>query len=305
MATITGTSVLFYKVATMTQFNDLTKINGAIYFVESEKKLYLDGVWYGFSDTDGGQFLKLTGGTMTGGIIVPSIEGVDRVAFSSDSAIVRGTTDGGGGFSFQMGGHTNPVPMRMKADGSIVFGSSNISGIPEPVVSSSPISKGYLENKLSGLIGNTNGVATLDSGGKVPSSQLPSYVDDVLEFANQGAFPQPGEAGKIYVALDNNKTYRWSSSAYVEISASLALGETSGTAYRGDRGKLAYDHTLLTNNPHGVTKSQVGLGSVENYGKATKAEAEVGTSDAKYMTPLRTKEAIDKLTSKLSWTVVS
>lgn len=55
-------------------------------------------------------------------------------------------------------------------------------------------------------------------------------------------------------------------------------------------------HATRTDNPHGVTKSQVGLGSVSNYGIATQAEAEVGTSGAKYMTPQRTKQAIDKLT---------
>lgn len=79
-------------------------------------------------------------------------------------------------------------------------------------------------------------------GGFVPSAQLPSYVDDVLEFPNQAGFPAAGESGKIYVALDTNKTYRWSGTGYVEISPSLALGETASTAYRGDRGKAAYEH---------------------------------------------------------------
>ena len=62
--------------------------------------------------------------------------------------------------------------------------------------------------------------ATLDEGGKVPSSQLPSYVDDVLEAADVAHFPSPGAAGIIYVALDTGKAYRWGGSAYVEISAS-------------------------------------------------------------------------------------
>lgn len=90
--------------------------------------------------------------------------------------------------------------------------------------------------------GAVNGVAELDANGLVPTSQLPSYVDDVLEYASTSAFPGTGETGKIYVALDTNKTYRWSGSEYVEISASLALGETSSTAYRGDRGATAYSH---------------------------------------------------------------
>ena len=94
-------------------------------------------------------------------------------------------------------------------------------------------------------MGVANGVATLGNDGKVPSSQLPSYVDDVLEYANKSGFPSTGETGKIYVAKDTNLTYRWSGSAYVEISPSLALGETESTAYRGDRGKVAYDHAVL------------------------------------------------------------
>ena len=127
--------------------------------------------------------------------------------------------------------------------------------------------------------GAANGVAELDSTGKVPSSQLPSFVDDVLEYDKQSSFPTTGEAGKIYIAQDTNKTYRWSGSAYVEISASLALGETSSTAYRGDRGKTAYDHSQLTSgNPHNVTKSDVGLGNVGNF-KAVSTVASQGLTN--------------------------
>lgn len=97
--------------------------------------------------------------------------------------------------------------------------------------------------------GAASGVAELDSSGKVPSAQLPSYVDDVLDYNSQSNFPGTGESGKIYIAKDTNKTYRWSGSAYVEISASLALGETSSTAYRGDRGKIAYDHSQVAHAP--------------------------------------------------------
>ena len=89
--------------------------------------------------------------------------------------------------------------------------------------------------------GANSGVATLDSSGKVPQSQLPSYVDDVLEYANLASFPVTGESGKIYVALDTNKTYRWGGSTYVEIAQGLALGETSSTAFAGNRGKAIED----------------------------------------------------------------
>lgn len=114
--------------------------------------------------------------------------------------------------------------------------------------------KDSLDSKLNtSLKGAINGLAELDGNGKVPSTQLPSYVDDVVEVANYAALPVTGETGKIYVTLDTNLTYRWSGSAYVEISASLALGETSSTAYRGDRGKTAYDHSQTAHAPSNAT----------------------------------------------------
>ena len=102
------------------------------------------------------------------------------------------------------------------------------------------------EHPISFIVGLQTGLDTKADlvGGLVPSVQLPGYVDDVLEFINLASFPVTGEDGKIYVAEDVNKTYRWSGSAYVEIgSGGVALGETSSTAYRGDRGKAAYDHS--------------------------------------------------------------
>ena len=78
--------------------------------------------------------------------------------------------------------------------------------------------------------GSNNGYASLDSGGKVPSTQLPSYVDDIIEVANYAALPVTGETGKIYITLDNNKIYRWSGSVYVEIAANNAIwGSITGT----------------------------------------------------------------------------
>lgn len=100
---------------------------------------------------------------------------------------------------------------------------------------------GYIPLNLTSK-GAANGVAELGADGKVPSTQLPSYVDDVLEYDAKANFPTTGEAGKIYVDKATNKTWRWGGTAYVEISASLALGETSSTAFRGDYGKVAYDH---------------------------------------------------------------
>lgn len=101
-----------------------------------------------------------------------------------------------------------------------------------------------ITNSLNTFIstkGQPGGLAELDSTGKVPAAQLPSYVDDVLEFSTKDQFPQTGETGKIYVAKDTNLTYRWTGTQYLEISQSLALGETSSTAYPGDKGKANRD----------------------------------------------------------------
>lgn len=101
-----------------------------------------------------------------------------------------------------------------------------------------------ITNSLNAFIstkGQPSGLAELDSTGKVPAAQLPSYVDDVLEFSTKAQFPQIGETGKIYVSKDTNLTYRWTGTQYLEISQSLALGETSSTAYSGDKGKANRD----------------------------------------------------------------
>lgn len=112
--------------------------------------------------------------------------------------------------------------------------------------------------------GEANGLASLDDSGKVPSTQLPSYVDDVLEFTQLDQLPKPGESGKIYVVTSTNLQYRWSGSDYVEISKSLALGETSSTAYPGDKGKATTDvvNSLSDNLVNDVLVSQSDKNSV-------------------------------------------
>ena len=142
----------------------------------------------------------------------------------------------------KLGGY---VPTGRKVNGKALTSDINLSAAD---VSAIPASQK----------GAANGVAELDESGKVPSAQLPSYVDDALEgYLSGGKFYKEsahtteitGESGKIYVDLATNKTYRWSGSGYVEISASLALGETSSTAYRGDRGKIAYEHSQAAHAP--------------------------------------------------------
>ena len=95
-------------------------------------------------------------------------------------------------------------------------------------------------------LGAANGIATLDSSGKVPSTQLPSYVDDVLEYQNVSAFPTTGETGKIYVETTGNTTYRWGGSSYVKITS----GEVSSVA-----GKVG----VVT-----LSKADVGLANADN-----------------------------------------
>ena len=98
--------------------------------------------------------------------------------------------------------------------------------------------------------------------GVIPAAQLPSFVDDVLEYESWNQFPSVGEAGKIYVDTTENKTWRWSGSTYVIIGGGgVALGETAATAYRGDRGKAAYDHSISQGNPHNATTSDIPEGN--------------------------------------------
>lgn len=122
-----------------------------------------------------------------------------------------------------------------------------------------------VDSKLSGKAASSHkhGAGDITSvnasaiSGVIAAANLPSFVDDVLEgyYGSDGVFYKnhdassgkysdayTGEAGKIYVDFNTNKTYRWSGSAYVVVSETIALGETASTAYRGDRGKVAYDH---------------------------------------------------------------
>lgn len=108
--------------------------------------------------------------------------------------------------------------------------------------------------------------APLDNNGHVPAANLPSYVDDVLEYNTLSEFPTIGEAGKIYVTLDTNLTYRWSGSKYVEISQSITLGETSSAAFPGDRGVTLETKTEKLENISNSLPSDIvdGIESLHN-----------------------------------------
>ncbi len=157
--------------------------------------------------------------------------------------------------------------------------------------------------RITAQKGAANGLATLDSSGLVPSGQLPSFVDDVLEYNNLAAFPATGTAGKIYVALDTNKTYRWGGSAYTEISPSPgstdAVPEGSTNLYfTNARASAAAPVQSVAGKTGAVTlaKGDVGLANVDNTSDANKP---VSSATA---TALANKLSIDTASQGLTGT---
>lgn len=125
-------------------------------------------------------------------------------------------------------------------------------------------------NTITGLEDALHKKADLVDG-VIPSYQLPSYVDDIIEgeLVNDTEFDVEGfiiipENRKIYVDIVTNKSYRWGGSVFVEISKSIALGTTANAAFRGDYGQTAYEHSKTIGNPHNTTKTDIGLGNVNN-----------------------------------------
>lgn len=162
-------------------------------------------------------------------------------------------------------------------------------------------------------MGTANGVATLDDQGLIPASQLPSYVDDVIDvyatytksdtgiltdievFSDSGKTePITGESGKIYIDVENNYQFRWTGTQYAPVGAPTVIGEVAGTAYDGSKGKAIADkineHVAKTDNPHNVTKAQIGLDNVDNTSDKLKP-----ISDA---TQLALNEKVDKVAGK-------
>lgn len=256
-----------YKL-TSQQLANLTKAEGQLIITTDTKKLYLDTsaterillnedvdiVTYEL--TKNGNTITLTGSNGQSTMVTDTDTTYEVVTTSKDGLMSKDMLTKLNGI--EAGAQVNTIT-GVKGSAESTYRTGNVS------ISKENIGLGNVENKNSAtirgeltkanvtnalgytpvnedIIGEANGIASLDENGLVPSSQLPSYVDDVLEFANKAGFPTTGEAGKIYVAKDTNLTYRWSGSTYVEISASLALGETSSTAFRGDQGKAAYDH---------------------------------------------------------------
>lgn len=146
-------------------------------------------------------------------------------------------------------------------------------------------------------MGVANGVATLDAYGHIPSNQIPGSYDDVRNgYYYSGEFYFDAEHTQImehvddilYVDVTTNIPYRWTGTTYTRTGSDLSLGTTEFTAYRGDHGLAAYEHSLVTSgNPHNVTKSDVGLGNVDNTSDSTKKSnftGSIANSDTGFVT---------------------
>lgn len=160
--------------------------------------------------------------------------------------------------------------LNAKANSSHTHTKSQITDFPTSMPASDVYSWAKQSSKPSYTISEVSGnLPASRISGTIAAANLPSYVDDVLEYASFSKFPTTGESGKIYTALDTNKIYRWSGSAYVVISETVALGTTHATAGYGDESRAAYNHSTSTGNPHKTTKTDLGLGNVENKSSAT------------------------------------
>lgn len=173
--------------------------------------------------------------------------------------------------------------LNAKANSSHTHTKSQITDFPTSMPASDVYSWAKQSSKPSYTISEVSGnLPASRISGTIDAAHLPSYVDDVIEgYLNGGKFYTTksssgaysgeikAEAGKIYVDLSNNKTYRWSGSTYVLISETIALGTTHATAGYGDESHAAYNHSTSTGNPHKTTKTDLGLGNVENKSSAT------------------------------------
>lgn len=171
------------------------------------------------------------------------------------------------------------------------------------------IVRAYLVSRLEELIasGDATQAAVLASelakkadlvDGKVPAAQLPSYIDTIMPYISRAYFPAQGEDNVIYKAKDTNKTYRWDGEDYTEVASSLALGETSATAFAGNRG-VALENTVAATSSaqatlvKGTATKIATVNGIDIY-VALPAYASL-SSDMEVATDLDTERAMDEV----------
>lgn len=157
-----------------------------------------------------------------------------------------------------------------------------------------------LQAQITDEIARAIGVEALKAdliNGLVPVSQLPSYVDAVLEYPSFADFPAIGSAAIIYVDTSTTVSYRWSGTVYASIGSGLALGITSSNAYRGDFGKIAYDHSqIVSGNPHGTTLAMLGAGDAASKNTGTGAGTVAAGNDSRIVNALQKGNNLSDLT---------
>jgi cytoskeletal protein CcmA (bactofilin family) len=207
-------------------------------FVPTTRTLTINGTAYDLSAnrsfTTPDTITRLKGGA-AGSLVSGDITlaaGANVAISQTGNTITLASTDttysAGGGLT--LSGTTFSLPVTTSGTGNVVTGIAQTANGITVYLASMPTAadlNNYIPTSQKGV---ANGVATLDASGQVPASQLPSYVDDVTEgyykaadgkFYKEAAFTTliPGEAGKIYVSLDTNKTYRWTGTVFVYITS--------------------------------------------------------------------------------------
>lgn len=214
-----------------------------------------------------------------------AVEGTAPDATESVKGIVELATTGEAATGTDTSRAVTPAGVDAALDARVVAASATVAGISELASDAEALAMSATDRVITpgniGAITNVNnGLAKLDGSGKVASAQLPSFVDDIVEAANFAALPGTGETGKVYVTIDNGKTFRWGGSAYAEISA--APGSTDVVPEGSTN--LYYTQTRVDGrvNTLVVQATEATAGKAEI---ATTAEVTTGSDDQKIVTP--------------------
>lgn len=284
VATDTGTLWMGISSSSLIQIKDNINTNTTYNLTKSDSTITLRG-------SDGSTF-NVTDSNTVYGNATTSAAGLMSAA---DKAKLDGVATGANHVDVDAElSTTSTNPVQNKVIKSALDGKSNtdhqhvkaqITDFPTSMPASDVYSWAKQSSKPSYTISEVSGnLPASRISGTIAAANLPSYVDDVLEYASLSNFPTTGESGKIYTALDTNKVYRWSGNAYVVISETVALGTTHSSAGYGDESRAAYNHSTTTSgNPHHVTKTDVGLGNVDNTAdsaKSVKYATSAGSADS-------------------------